>query len=153
MASLLVNWPSPSTLMGSVARRTKPWARSNSGVTVSPAGKTFSSSRFTTEYVTPKGLWKPRLGMRRCNGICPPSKPRRREYPRRDFCPLLHLPAVLPSFEPMHRPTRTFFWRGPRGWRIVSRLNRLRVSFLALLAVRLDFFATIFLAIKLFHHF
>src|SRR5258708_13532050 len=91
--------------------------------------------------------------MRRCNGICPASKPRRREYPRRDFCPLLPLPAVLPSFEPMPRPTRTFFLREPRGGRRVSRLNRLRVSFLALLAVRLDFFATIFLAIKLFHHF
>src|SRR5258708_39180159 len=53
--------------------------------------------------------------MRRCNGICPPSKPRRREYPRRDFCPLLPEPAVLPSFEPMPRPTRTFLLREPAG--------------------------------------
>src|SRR6267378_4336855 len=53
--------------------------------------------------------------MRRCNGICPPSNPRRREYPRRDFCPLLPAPAVLPSLEPMPRPTRTFFLREPTG--------------------------------------
>src|SRR5439155_1367249 len=56
MASLFVSSPSPRTLMGSVARRTKPCARSNSGVTVSPAAKTFNSARFTTEYVTPNGL-------------------------------------------------------------------------------------------------
>src|SRR6266850_1990904 len=53
--------------------------------------------------------------MRRCNGICPPSNPRRRELPRRDFCPLLPEPAVLPSLEPMPRPTRTFFLREPAG--------------------------------------
>src|SRR5713226_7649589 len=53
----------------------------------------------------------------------------------------------------MPRPTRTLRWREPRGGRSVSRLKRLRVSFLALLAVRFDFFLTIFLAIKLFHHF
>src|SRR5947207_8112642 len=91
--------------------------------------------------------------MRRCRGICPPSKPRRREYPRRDFCPLLPLPEVLPSFEPIPRPTRTFLLREPRGGRSVSRLYRLRVSFLTLLAVRFDFFLTIFLAINSVHHF
>src|SRR6266478_3744037 len=53
----------------------------------------------------------------------------------------------------MPRPTRTLRWREPRGGRSVSRLNRLRVSFLTLLAVRLDFFLTIFLAINLVHHF
>src|SRR5258708_13082321 len=53
--------------------------------------------------------------MRRCSGICPPSKPRRREYPRRDFCPLLPEPEVLPSFEPMPRPTRTLRCREPAG--------------------------------------
>src|SRR5258708_17134895 len=53
--------------------------------------------------------------MRRWNGICPTSKPRRREWPRRDFCPLLPAPAVLPSFDPMPRPTRTFFLREPAG--------------------------------------
>src|SRR5208337_3520647 len=115
MVSLVFNSPSPKTLMGSVARRMKPCARSSSGVTVSPAGNTFSSSRFTTEYETPNGLWKPRFGIRRCNGICPPSNPRRREYPRRDFCPLLPLPAVLPSFEPIPRPTRTLRLREPLG--------------------------------------
>src|SRR5450432_2821984 len=53
--------------------------------------------------------------MRRCKGIWPPSKPRRREYPLRDFCPLFPAPAVLPSFEPIPRPTRTFFLREPTG--------------------------------------
>src|SRR5258707_3250515 len=53
--------------------------------------------------------------MRRCSGICPPSKPRRREYPRRDFCPLLPEPEVLPSLEPMPRPTRTLRCREPAG--------------------------------------
>src|ERR1700687_4012823 len=55
--------------------------------------------------------------MRRCSGIWPPSNPQRREYPARDCCPLLPLPAVLPSLEPMPRPTRTFLWREPRGGR------------------------------------
>src|SRR5258706_2685821 len=91
--------------------------------------------------------------MRRCSGIWPPSNPRRREYPRRDFCPLPPDPEVRPSLEPIPRPTRTLRWREPRGGRRVSRLKRLRVSFLALLAVRFDFFATIFLAIKLFYPF
>src|SRR5436853_1160862 len=53
--------------------------------------------------------------MRRCKGIWPPSKPGRWEYPLRDFCPLFPAPAVLPSFEPMPRPTRTLRWREPRG--------------------------------------
>src|ERR1700686_2829410 len=53
----------------------------------------------------------------------------------------------------MPRPTRTLRWRDPRGGRRVSRLTELRVSLLALLALRFDFFLTIFLAIKLFHHF
>src|SRR5271165_552110 len=140
MVSLVFNSPSPRTLMGSVARRMNPCARNKSGVTVSPSGNTFSSSRLTTEYDTPNGLWNPRFGMRRCNGICPPSNPRRREYPRRDFCPLFPEPAVFPSFEPMPRPTRTFFLREPLGGRNVDKLTGLR-SF---------FFSS---AISLLHHF
>src|SRR5580704_782879 len=67
--------------------------------------------------------------MRRCSGICPPSKPRRREYPRRDFCPLFPAPAVLPSLEPIPRPTRTFFLREPFGGRKLERLGDLRTGF------------------------
>src|SRR5437879_1582713 len=107
--------PPLNKLKKSLARRTKPRARSTSGVTVSPAVKALSCSTFTTENAVPKGLWKPRFGMRRCSGIWPPSNPRRREYPARDFCPLFPAPAVLPSFEPMPRPTRTLRWRAPRG--------------------------------------
>src|SRR5579859_6415300 len=152
MASLVLSSPSPR-IFTCCWVRTKPCARSSSGVTVSPAGKTFKSCTLITSKVVPNGLRKPRLGMRRCSGIWPPSNPRRREYPRRDFWPLFPLPAVRPSLEPIPRPTRTLRWREPRGGRRVSRLTELRVSFFALLAVRFDFFLTIFLAIKLFHHF
>src|ERR1700759_2634345 len=69
--------------------------------------------------------------MRRCNGFWPPSKPRRREEPRRDFWPLLPAPEVLPSLEPIPRPTRTFLMREPRGGRRVARLNAGRPSFFA----------------------
>src|SRR5260370_26752556 len=63
--------------------------------------------------------------MRRCSGIWPPSNPRRREYPRRAFCPLSPAPEVLPSFEPMPRPTRTLRGREPIGGRKGDRLVRL----------------------------
>src|SRR5258707_9461736 len=62
--------------------------------------------------------------MRRCSGIWPPSNPRRREYPRRDFCPLSPEPEVLPSLEPIPRPTRTLRCREPRGGRRFDRLAR-----------------------------
>src|SRR5260370_20638195 len=96
--------------------------------------------------------------MRRCSGICPPSNPRRRESPRRDFCPLLPEPAVLPSFDPMPRPTRTLRLREPTGGckfdNVKERrafaagfaglsLPRLRVPFAPLEA---------FFAIALLHH-
>src|SRR6478735_3576147 len=50
-------------------------------------------------------LVKPRLGKRRCSGICPPSKPLM-ATPVRAFWPLTPRPAVLPLPEPMPRPTR-----------------------------------------------
>src|SRR5215472_8069668 len=147
--------------MGSVTRRTNPCARSNSGVTVSPAGKTFSSSTFTTEYETPNGLWKPRFGMRRCSGIWPPSNPRRREYPRRDFCPLLPAPAVLPSFEPIPRPTRTLRMREPAGGCKFASVNARRsldadegdAGVAGLCWPRLRGRLVVFFAIPLLHHF
>src|SRR6266481_5254637 len=97
--------------------------------------------------------------MRRCKGICPPSKPRRREYPRRDFCPLLPEPAVFPSFEPMPRPTRTLRWREPAGGCKFESVNERRpfaAGFAGLCCPRL--LAPLgplelFFAIALLHHF
>src|SRR5208282_4174716 len=86
-----------------------------SGEIVSPASKTFRLSTLITAYVFESGAENPRFGSRRCSGIWPPSNPGRREYPRRDCCPLLPAPEVLPIFEPIPRPTRTLRWREPRG--------------------------------------
>src|SRR5204863_3463321 len=54
----------------------------------------------------------PRLGKRRCNGICPPSKPLMRT-PERAVWPLPPRPPVLPTPEPIPRPMRTRFLRDP----------------------------------------
>src|SRR5580700_1280523 len=62
--------------------------------------------RLTTEYSVRKILVKPRLGRRRCNGICPPSKPRIMWEPERERCPLCPRVEVLPIPEPIPRPTR-----------------------------------------------
>src|SRR5215471_12212200 len=94
--------------------------------------------------------------MRRCSGICPPSNPRRREYPRRDFWPLLPAPAVLPSFEPMPRPTRTLRVREPAGGCKFASVKERR-SFVAGVAglcwPRLREPLDFFFAIALLHHF
>src|SRR3990170_3264531 len=66
--------------------------------------------------------------MRRCRGIWPPSKPGRREKPLRDFWPLFPAPAVLPSLEPIPRPTRTLRWREPRGGRKLDRFTAIFAS-------------------------
>src|SRR5262247_502478 len=58
------------------------------------------------------GLLNPRLGSRRCSGICPPSKPLT-ATPVRAFWPLTPRPAVLPLPEPMPRPTRRRDLRAP----------------------------------------
>src|SRR5262249_14711214 len=68
----------------------------------------FSRSRLTTAYSLWKIFVKPRLGRRRCIGICPPSKPRILEYPETDLAPLCPRPEVLPRRLPIPRPTR--FW-------------------------------------------
>src|SRR5882762_3360793 len=97
--------------------------------------------------------------MRRCSGICPPSKPRRREYPRRDFWPLLPEPAVLPSFEPMPRPTRTLRWREPAGgckFESVKERRAFAAGFAGLCWPRLRTPLgplELFFAIALLHHF
>ena len=71
-----------------------------------PAGKRSSCPTFTIANSLRKMLVKPRLGRRRCRGICPPSKPRMRRDPLRERCPLLPRVEVLPMPEPMPRPTR-----------------------------------------------
>ena len=123
---LAVNSPSPRTLMRSSLRRIKPCARSNSGVTVSPAGKTFKFFQVHDGvYEAENGLWNPRLGMRRCRGIWPPSKPRRREYPRRDFCPLLPGSRGLAELRAHAAADANFLVA--RAARRTARLERLRL--------------------------
>src|SRR3954447_3399671 len=57
-------------------------------------------------------LLKPRFGSRMWRGICPPSKPAI-DTPERALAPFWPRTAVLPSPEPMPRPTRTRRWRAP----------------------------------------
>src|SRR5918994_5814484 len=69
-------------------------------------------------------LLKPRFGIRMWSGIWPPSKPQI-ETPERLFWPFWPRPAVLPSPEPMPRPTRTRPLRAPL-------LSRISFSFILL---------------------
>src|SRR5437867_12078463 len=102
---------------------TRPCSRSSSGVTTVPASNFRSSvSRLTISYSTRNGLWKPRLGTRRCSGIWPPSKPRLNLNPDRDFAPLCPRPAVLPLPDPWPRPTRFRACFIPFGGRRLLRL-------------------------------
>ncbi len=48
----------------------------------------------------------PRLGRRRCSGVCPPSKPWGMLTLARFFCPFIPRPLVLPRPDPIPRPTR-----------------------------------------------
>src|SRR5688572_22921656 len=109
---------------------TRPFSRSSSGVTSTPASnRSASVSRFTTSYSTRNGLWKPRFGTRRCSGIWPPSNPRLCLKPERDLAPLCPRPAVLPLPDPWPRPTRFLACLAPLGGRrllrfiILSRVN------------------------------
>src|SRR4029077_7206230 len=78
--------PSARIFTGCVVLIT-PALRSTSGLmVVSP--RAANVSRFTIEYSLRKMLVKPRLGMRRCSGIWPPSKPRIMREPLRERCPL-----------------------------------------------------------------
>src|SRR5205085_341455 len=63
-------------------------------------------------------LLKPRFGIRMWSGIWPPSKPKT-ETPERLFWPFWPRPPVLPSPEPMPRPTRTRPLRAP----LLSRMS------------------------------
>src|SRR5690348_1910539 len=69
-------------------------------------------------------LLKPRFGSRMWSGIWPPSKPAMLT-PERALAPFCPRPAVLPSPEPIPRPTRTRPWRAPL-------LSRISFSFMSL---------------------
>ena len=102
--SRLVSSPRPRTFTRP-RLATRPRARSVAGLTSVPASKASSVSRLTTWYSTRKGLLKPlALGVRRCNGVWPPSNPGL--IVSRAPWPLLPRPAVLPPLPPMPRAMR-----------------------------------------------
>src|SRR5437762_626197 len=98
--------PMPSSLIGRSGRRTSPAPNSVSGVTSTPSASWPRCRTFTTWAGCLNGFVKPRLGMRRMSGICPPSNPGRTLPPWRAVWPLPPRPAVLPIPEPGPRPLR-----------------------------------------------
>src|SRR5256885_11730018 len=98
--------PMPSSLTGWSGRRTSPAPNSVSGVTSTPSASRARYRTFTTCAGCLNGFVKPRLGMRRMSGICPPSNPGRTLPPWRAVWPLPPRPAVLPIPEPGPRPLR-----------------------------------------------
>src|SRR5690349_4610479 len=66
-------------------------------------------------------LVKPRLGMRRCRGIWPPSNPRIMREPLRERWPLWPRVEVLPMPEPRPRPTRLRFSDAFFGARMLDK--------------------------------
>src|SRR5438105_2048237 len=83
----------------------RPFSRSCSGPTLDPLSNFSRSLTLIVENVFFKTAFvKPRFGMRRCNGICPPSKPRFWLLPERDHMPSCPRPAVFPCPEPGPRP-------------------------------------------------
>src|SRR5207244_2134299 len=98
--------PMPSSLMGRSGRRTSPAPNSVSGVTSTPSASCPRCRTLTTCAGCLNGFVKPRFGMRRMSGICPPSKPGRVCPPVRAVWPLPPRPAVLPIPEPGPRPLR-----------------------------------------------
>src|SRR2546425_400730 len=98
--------PMPSSLMGRSGRRTSPAPNSVSGVTSAPSASWPRCRTLTTCAGCLNGFVKPRFGMRRMSGICPPSKPGRVCPPVRAVWPLPPRPAVLPIPEPGPRPLR-----------------------------------------------
>src|SRR6476469_3437802 len=76
-------------------------------------------------------LLKPRFGIRMWSGIWPPSKPSI-DTPERALAPFWPRPAVLPSPEPMPRPTRTRPLRAP--WLSLISFSFMFVHSLSLLS-------------------
>src|SRR6202789_2549937 len=80
--------------------------------------------KFTSEKSLPKILLKPRLGIRMCSGIWPPSKPYTL-VPVRALAPLTPRPDVLPRPEDEPRPTLSLCFCAPG-------LLRISLSFMSL---------------------
>src|SRR5919206_4408841 len=106
-ATLRSSLPERITFAASAWRGTMP-ASLSVARSISPACRPCSSLVRTSAMSFLVGELKPRLGSRRCSGICPPSKPTLWKPPERAFWPLCPRPAVLPQPEPTPRPTR---WR------------------------------------------
>src|SRR5271155_1479114 len=125
----IVNSPSPRIFTGNLALIT-PALRSTSGVigaACSPPPSATSRSRLTMLNSLRKMLVKPRFGMRRCSGICPPSNPRISRIPVRERCPLFPRVDVLPMPDPIPRPTRLRFSDAFFGARILDKfINKSR---------------------------
>src|SRR6202035_749902 len=121
------NSPSPRIFTGCLVLIT-PALLSTSGVMVVPENSspiTPSRCRLTMLNSLRKILVKPRFGMRRCNGIWPPSKPRIKRIPVRDRWPLCPRVDVLPIPEPMPRPTRLRFSDAFFGARMLDKFMTL----------------------------
>src|SRR3954469_19290824 len=116
------NSPSPRTLIRSFLLHSPAFTRTSKLMVFSPSPA--RSPTFTTEYSVRKMLVKPRLGRRRCKGICPPSKPRIMREPERERCPLCPRPDVLPIPLPIPRPTRFLFEFAFLGARMFERFIR-----------------------------
>src|SRR5690625_922752 len=121
-----VSSPPPNTLIPSLALRITRVSSNNSGVTTVSASNRSSSDTFSVAYARAnRALLKPRFGNRRCNGVCPPSKPGPLPPPERAPCPLWPRPDVLPLPEPMPRPTRFARVRAPSpGPNVCSFISR-----------------------------
>src|ERR1700722_15010786 len=125
------NSPSPRILTGCLVLMT-PAFFSTSGVIGSlcnDSSNCISRSRLTMLNSLRKILVKPRLGIRRCNGIWPPSKPRIMREPERERWPLWPRVEVLPIPLPIPRPTRLRFSVAFFGARILDKfINQLSPS-------------------------
>src|SRR5258706_784040 len=78
----------------------------NPSRSIVPPGIRLRSPERTSTALSIVTARNPRLGRRRCSGICPPSNPTVWYPPARAFWPLWPRPAVLPRPEPPPRPTR-----------------------------------------------
>src|ERR1700712_3863493 len=106
------NSPRPKILTRSLFFDTKPYCFSVSksiAVTECCSTKPCNTSRLTPTYSTRLLFLKPTLGTRRCNGICPPSKPILAEVPEREPAPLWPRVDVPPRPEPVPRPILFLF--------------------------------------------
>src|SRR5207247_1167041 len=124
--------PMPSSLIGRSGRRTSPAPNSCVVVPSTPSASLPKWRTFTTWAGCLKGFVKPRFGMRRMRGICPPSNPGRVWPPVRAVCPLPPRPAVLPIPEPGPRPLRMRARCEPAGARRPCSTRRSTVTGLAL---------------------